>query len=519
MQRVLKTVWSRALSTKPHIVNNLVNGKWVGTDRYIGIENPLKGGEIIYEVADTRLDDLAPFIRKGFEDRVSRHGTHNPLYNVHEYSGLADVSERMAAHLLKPDVQETYADLIQVVVPKERSQAIGEIAITQKFLSNFSADGVRNQLARGFTTPGDKGCDQILNYRWPYGEVAVICPFNFPLEIPVLQLMGALYMGNRPTLHVDPRVVVVMERFLRDLHEVGGLDKRKVNLLNGYPQIINNFLKRHQPEMTCFTGSSEVADKLTKDLNGKIKIEDAGFNWKIVDKPMNQINAANSMRIVVDKIVKNLDKDAFDNAGQKCSAQSLVFLHKDWESTCLLDEWRDKSMSRNLGDLTVAPTISIGNEAILSHIEHLLAIDGAKIMFGGQLLKGDFPVQYGCIEPTLIYVPIDQIEKNFHLATKEIFAPFCVVTYYEEIRDVLRITDCIEHRLTCAIVSEDPVTQKFVLGRSTNGTTYVGLNARTTGAPQNHFFGPSGDPRGAGIGSVESIINTWSCNRTISIIS
>jgi 1-pyrroline-5-carboxylate dehydrogenase len=35
---------------------------------------------------------------------------------------------------------------------------------------------------------------------------AVITPFNFPLEIPALQLMGALFMGNKPLLHVDQRV-------------------------------------------------------------------------------------------------------------------------------------------------------------------------------------------------------------------------------------------------------------------------------------------------------------------------
>ena len=35
--------------------------------------------------------------------------------------------------------------------------------------------------------------------------MAIITPFNFPLEIPALQLMGALYMGNKPLLHVDRR--------------------------------------------------------------------------------------------------------------------------------------------------------------------------------------------------------------------------------------------------------------------------------------------------------------------------
>lgn len=42
-----------------------------------------------------------------------------------------------------------------------------------------------------------------------------------------------------------------------------------------------------------------------------------------------------------------------------------------------------------------------------------------------------------------------------------------------------------------------------VLAHTVNGTTYAGIRGRTTGAPQNHWFGPSGDPRGAGIGTPE----------------
>jgi 1-pyrroline-5-carboxylate dehydrogenase len=42
-----------------------------------------------------------------------------------------------------------------------------------------------------------------------------------------------------------------------------------------------------------------------------------------------------------------------------------------------------------------------------------------------------------------------------------------------------------------------------VLAHSVNGTTYTGIRGRTTGAPQNHWFGPCGDPRGAGIGTPE----------------
>ena len=54
-----------------------------------------------------------------------------------------------------------------------------------------------------------------------------------------------------------------------------------------------------------------------------------------------------------------------------------------------------------------------------------------------------------------------------------------------------------------------------VLANTVNGTTYAGIRARTTGAPQNHWFGPAGDPRSAGIGTPEAIRLVWSCHREI----
>jgi 1-pyrroline-5-carboxylate dehydrogenase len=45
-----------------------------------------------------------------------------------------------------------------------------------------------------------------------------------------------------------------------------------------------------------------------------------------------------------------------------------------------------------------------------------------------------------------------------------------------------------------------------ILENTVNGVTYQGNRARTTGAPQNHWFGPCGDPRGAGIGTPVNFI-------------
>ena len=82
-------------------------------------------------------------------------------------------------------------------------------------------------------------------------------------------------------------------------------------------------------------------------------------------------------------------------------------------------------------------------------------------------------------------------------------------------RRLLHLLEGLSHHLTAAVVSRDPDFTSRVLMRTTNGTTYAGIRARTTGAPQNHWFGPGSDPRGAGIGTIEAIRSVWSYHREI----
>ena len=107
--------------------------------------------------------------------------------------------------------------------------------------------------------------------------------------------------------------------------------------------------------------------------------------------------------------------------------------------------------------------------------------------------------------------------ENFDLVTTEIFGPFQVMIDYSdnELPLVLEMCERMEANLTAAVVSNDVKFQQKVLGSTVNGTTYVGMRARTTGAPQNHWFGPAGDPRGAGIGTKEAIQLVWSSHREI----
>lgn len=482
------------------ILRNLVNGRWVHTRLHTTIYNVLNS-KVEYKVPNTQIDELVPFIDS--IKSTPKSGLHNPFKNPERYLQLGDVCFKTAHSLHKNDICEQIINEIVSVTGKTEDQAYGELKVTRTFMENFSGDQVRF-LAKGFNVPGDHMRQMSNGFRWPYGSVAIISPFNFPLEIPLLQLMGSLFMGNRPTLKVDSRVSIVMDSIIKLLHE-NGLPKEDVNMIHCNGDVMEKLLIKSQPRLTQFTGSSRIGERLSQKLNGKIRIEGGGFDWKIIDKNVNG-------EMDRDLIYDISTKDAYSFSGQKCSAQSLLFIDENWD----LCEFRRNLCNRAYKE-KMGPIITLSSQEIIDHVNELLNITGAELWFGNRkLYKGRMLDETGYIEPTAVYIPIKEInEKNIKLVTKEIFGPFQVVTSYKNIDDVLKICEKIDDHLTAAIVSNNPKFINYVVANTVNGTTYVGEKARTTGAPQNHWFGPCGDPRAAGIGSPEAIIQTWSSHREI----
>jgi 1-pyrroline-5-carboxylate dehydrogenase len=494
----------------PHYVGNIVGGTWQPEGiikNTLTIPNPMdRDASALFTVADTSMDELAPFVKS--MEAVSKSGVHNPLRNVERYLMYGDISRKAGAALLEPEVLEFFTQSIMKCVPKSHAQAQGEVKVTAAFLNNFGGDNVRF-LARSFGVPGDHLGQQSNGYRWPFGPVAIVAPFNFPLEIPVLQLMGALFMGNKPVLKPAEKVALVMEQFIHLLHACG-MPKEDVDMLNCQGPVAEELIVNGPIRLTQFTGSTRVAEHLSQRTHGKVKIEDAGFDWKILGPDVSD----------VDYVAWQCDQDAYASQGQKCSAQSIMFAHDNWEKAGLLEKIKANAAVRNLDDLTIGPVLTHTTADIMDHISTLLKIPGASVLFGGKELSNHkIPDVYGAVEPTAVFVPLKEMLKDeyFDTCVTEKFAPFQVVTTYgdDEVDLVLEACERMSHHLTAAVVSNDKEFQNKVLAHTVNGTTYAGIRARTTGAPQNHWFGPAGDTRGAGIGTPEAIKMVWSCHREI----
>ena len=490
----------------PGVVRNLAGGAWSDGDApRDDIVDPLNGQPFL-RVPETR--EFAPFVA-GLQS-CTKSGLHNPYQNQQRYVALGQVCAKAAALLAQPEVEDFFTRLTQRVMPKSWQQCRGEVVVTRIFLENFAGDGVRF-LARGFSNPGDHPGQESRGYRWPFGPVVIVTPFNFPLEIPALQVLGALFMGNRPLVKVDSKVSVVFEQFLRMLIHCG-LPATDVDLMHSRGADMGRLIETAKPHIRLvqFTGSSAVAEAISGVVNGTVRLEDAGFDWKVIG-PDYQPDW-------LDFVAWQSDQDAYNASGQKCSAQSLLLVHDNW-AQALLPKLAELAARRSLDDLSLGPVLTWSNERIQAHLRAVLEIPGAEPLFGGEPLDGhSIPARYGAFDATAVRVPLAALAGDyFELATTELFGPFQVVVTYGD-GDLAQILDALERvsqHLTAAVVSADNQFQSRVLGATVNGTTYCGMRARTTGAPQNHWFGPCGDPRAAGIGTPEAIVHTWSGHREI----
>jgi 1-pyrroline-5-carboxylate dehydrogenase len=165
-----------------------------------------------------------------------------------------------------------------------------------------------------------------------------------------------------------------------------------------------------------------------------------------------------------------------------------MFMHRNWRKTNVLDTMAAQASKRSLDNLSIGPVFTWTTKAIQDHVDRVLAINGAELLFGGAPLENhSIPEIYGAYKPTAIKVPLKHFKnkKSYKLLTSELFGPFTLVIEYgnNDIPYLLELLEGMPNHLTAGVVSNDQHFVQDVLGKTINGTTYEGMRARTTGAP------------------------------------
>jgi 1-pyrroline-5-carboxylate dehydrogenase len=172
-------------------------------------------------------------------------------------------------------------------------------------------------------------------------------------------------------------------------------------------------------------------------------------------------------------------KGAFGFSGQKCSATSRVYVHRD-VATRFRELLVGKTRNLPVGDPTkretyVGPVINRrAYEGYQSYVEEARAgggriLEGGKVRTEGALSKGYF------VAPTIV----DGLPRGHRLFQEELFVPFVAVADVASLDEAIEESNRVEYGLTAGIFSEDPREVETFFDRVEAGILYAN---RTTGS-------------------------------------
>jgi len=311
----------------------------------------------------------------------------------------------------------------------------------------------------------------------------VVAPFNFPLALGTGMAAGALIAGNtvvfKPASNT-PFSGICLYEILRD----AGLPPGVFNLLTGRGEVIGNDLVTNADvDGFIFTGSKPVGLEVLQKFGNKIPkpciTEMGGKNPALIMPTANLEDAA-----------EGVVRSAFGMGGQKCSACSRVYVHKQIYKP-FVDLLVQKTQSRKVGDpadrnVFLGPLI---NEAAVEKYERAVGLGKreGKIVYGGKILrKGNFAHGY-FVEPTIV----DQLPQNSRMFREEFFAPVLSLGKVNSLYEAIARANQSEYGLTAGIFTQNKKEQQTFFNEIEAGVTYCNRRGgATTGAwPGVQSFG------------------------------
>ncbi len=278
-------------------------------------------------------------------------------------------------------------------------------------------------------------------YPDPYGSVLILAPWNYPFQLTMSPLIGAMAAGNcavvKPS-EVSAHTAKVIEEMIQT-----HFPPEYVRVANGGVDITQALLAQHF-DYIFFTGSQQVgrivmaaaARHLTP-----VTLELGGKNPCIVDADIDVAKAAR--RIAVGKYI---------NAGQTCIAPDYVLAHARVKPA-LLDALRSVIEATYGSNPAESPDYArIINDRHFARLQALLT--GGTVAIGG---GADAETRY--IAPTVL----DGAEWTHAVMQEEIFGPILPVLAFDELSDVIHRLHTLPQPLALYLFSNTAAHQRRVL--------------------------------------------------------
>lgn len=286
-------------------------------------------------------------------------------------------------------------------------------------------------------------------YKEPYGVVLIIGPFNYPFQLIISPLIGAIAAGNCAVLKPSEHSVETSKVIENIINSNFKEEYIKVIEPSGGKETVTELLEQ-KFDYIFFTGSVRVGkivmEKASKNLI-PITLELGGKSPCIVDKDAD-----------IEKAAKRIVWGKYLNCGQTCVAPDYLYVHSSIKNKFLEQLVKEIKLQfgENHKESKDYPRIISERE-----VERLKGyIDEGDVYYGGEVVKDD---KY--ISPTILV----NIKDESKILEEEIFGPIFPVYEFESLENVLDKVNRGEKPLALYYFSNDRNKIEKVLKESTSG--------------------------------------------------
>src|SRR5690349_18314939 len=452
---------------------NVIDGKERAGDGESTVRSPID--------RDIVVGQFAIGTRKDVQDAIDAARRAQPGWFALGWEKRIEII-RKAAELISQR-QMVYGGLMAIEVGKNRLEALGEVEEAADLIRYYAKTAEDNDY---YDHPMDSLGDAAVHTRSilrPHGVFAVISPFNFPMALAAGPTAAAMLAGNtvvfKPSSAAPISGVKLVEAY-RD----AGVPDGVINLVMGPGETVGAELRENPGiDGIVFTGSYEVGFDLYKTFSKRFPkptiVEMGGKNPAVVSRKADLEEAA-----------EGIIRSAFGFGGQKCSANSRVYVEKPVHDE-LVKLLVEKTEAITIGDPLLRENWLgpiVDQRAVDRHQQAVSeARRDGRVFVGGERLSDHGMDRGYYVEPTVV----GNLPADHRLFKDELFAPLTAVHAVDSFDEAIRLANDTVYGLTAGVYSEDQGEVQKFLDTSQAGVLYVNRRAgATTGAwPGVQAFG------------------------------
>lgn len=340
---------------------------------------------------------------------------------------------------LKKSIKKHESDILDALksdLGKNKVEAYAtEVGFVMKELSYIIKELKNWAKTKSVTTPMMQfPAKSFIKYE-PYGTVLIIGPFNYPFQLVMSPLIGALAAGNcavvKPS-EMTPQTSMVVQEILEEV-----FPPDYVKVVQGEKEVTSQLLDERF-DYIFFTGSTKVGqivyEKASKHLT-PVTLELGGKSPVIIDDTSNLKVAAE--RIAFGK---------FMNAGQTCVAPDYILI--DNEIKMKFVEALQATIQEFYG-AQIEQSEDFGrivNDHHFNRLVNIIEDSRQQVIYGGESNADEL-----FVAPTIILDP----KLSDSVMQQEIFGPILPIIGYDTFNEVYDIVEQYEKPLALYLFTED----------------------------------------------------------------